>query len=173
MKSGIYKLRFSSGYVYIGKSVDIGERYKQHLEKFSRGTHSKKMQDHYNVWGIPSCEAVTLCHTDHIDLLESIWICYYHKQLGLNMLNTQFPAVDPDYQLLVDHSGLLHYSTAEHLRSLLDYEKKVEVLQSTIHDYRKNGKILPQELSRLKVLESRVLELESYKSLPWYRKIFN
>jgi hypothetical protein len=131
------------------------------------------MQDHYNIWGVPACEALVLSHPDHIDLLESIWICYYHKQLGCNMLNSQFPAVDPEYQLLVDHADLLQYSTADHVRGLKNYQVKVEQLESKIYRYKKQGKTLPEELQKLIELELKVAELEEYKALPWYRKIFS
>lgn len=172
MKSGIYLLTFSTATCYIGKSVDISVRYHQHLEKFRKGTHSKRMQAEYVRAGEPKCEVVCLAHPDHIDILESLYIDKYHRHYGDRLLNTQFPELPTHGELLMLHQHLLQYSTGDHIYTVIEYENKVQQLTETVKDYRKNGKILPKELELLRTLEQEVKALRAYRNLPWWSKIF-
>lgn len=172
MKSGIYLLTFNTRTCYIGKSVDIGVRYNQHLEKFRKGTHSKKMQAQYNLSGSPKCEALCLAHPDHLDILEAVYIDKYHKHYGDRLLNSQFPPVPPGGEVLLNHLELLQYSTGNHLTTLVNYNTKLNQANDLVNSYKKQGKILPHELDRLGQLEAEVLRLRNYRNLPWWRKIF-
>ena len=71
--SGVYQLQFSSGRTYIGKSVNITERFKQHMDKFRKGTAAKAMQNEYDCYGPPDINVLVLCHPDHVDIVES-WL---------------------------------------------------------------------------------------------------
>lgn len=74
MTSGVYKLTFASGKQYIGKSVDIETRWKQHADKFRKGTAAKLMQEEFNTYGFPDAEIVYRCHEDHLDIVEETMI---------------------------------------------------------------------------------------------------
>ena len=71
MTCGIYLLSFNdTDDVYIGKSKDIEKRYKEHLYSFNQGTASKKMQNAYNLFGIPEVHILKVAAEDNIDKLE-------------------------------------------------------------------------------------------------------
>jgi hypothetical protein len=161
MKSGIYILKFDSGYSYIGKSVDISARYKQHLNSLRRGNHTSELQSHYKVWGVPSCEVLELCHPDHLDVLERSWI-----SRGVNLLNTVYPDVPEHDSWVRSYSHVLENSTG----SLLKYMAET---QSELKTLRNQGMVLPGELDRLKELEKEVGDLQAYKSRSWWYKLWN
>ncbi len=161
MKSGIYVLRFNSGYSYIGKSIDIATRYKQHLNSLRRGNHTAELQAHYKTWGIPSCEVLELCHPDHLDVLERSWIAR-----GVNLLNTVYPD-PPDQDAWVrTYSHVLEHSTGSLLKYMSEKDRELRSLRSS-------GVVAPGELDRLKELEKEVESLRSYKSSSWWYKIWN
>lgn len=57
MVAGIYKLNFNNTTkVYIGQSKDIEYRYNYHKTSLKRGGASKKLQQAYKDFGIPSLE---------------------------------------------------------------------------------------------------------------------
>jgi group I intron endonuclease len=52
--SGIYALSFSGVQRYLGSSIDIQRRYKQHLNLLKRNAHgNRKLQSYYNKHGEP------------------------------------------------------------------------------------------------------------------------
>lgn len=87
MTCGIYKLTFSSGCFYIGKSIDIEKRWKQHFDSMAKGTHTKLLQAEYNRYGYPEKEIIFECHVDHIDIMEESLIARMRPPL-----NGTFPA---------------------------------------------------------------------------------
>lgn len=57
MTVGIYKLNFdNTDKVYIGQSVNIEKRFKEHLNLLSKGLGKHKLQEAYNTYGKPSLE---------------------------------------------------------------------------------------------------------------------
>lgn len=74
MTSGVYQLTFASGDTYIGKSINIEERWKQHMNKFYKGTAAKPMQAAFNRCGDPTGQILVECHEDHIDVVEACLI---------------------------------------------------------------------------------------------------
>lgn len=151
MTSGIYKLTFSSGKVYIGKSENIELRWQQHYASFVKNTHSKKMQREYNQYGNPEYEIVLYVHPDHIDIYESIYIQLYW---GPNCLNGNRPkpinAQDAEKYLkyydtvTINDTGAMMHSSLMHLQAMEQYCKK---LYETEHE--------------LKCSQHDVLELET------------
>lgn len=73
MTTGIYLLTFKKpvwGW-YIGKSVDIENRYSQHILSLTSGTHTKKLQDaFYKCKKPPELKILAECHKDWLDILE-------------------------------------------------------------------------------------------------------
>jgi hypothetical protein len=161
MKSGIYVLKFDSGYAYIGKSVDISSRYKQHLNSLRRGNHTSELQAHYKVWGIPRCEVLELCHPDHLDVLERSWI-----SRGVNLLNTVYHEPPHQDSWVRSHSHVLQHSTGTLLKNMVESARELK-------DLRRHGVVAPGELDRLRDLELEVASLRAYKSSSWWYKLWN
>lgn len=68
---GIYILKFNgSDKVYVGQSVDIYGRYKEHLSKLTRNQHQPKLSDAYKKYGVPILEIACECIPSELDKLE-------------------------------------------------------------------------------------------------------
>lgn len=70
MTTGIYKLTFSNGSFYIGQSIKIEKRYKDHLASLKNGTCSKKMYKAFKESGLPSLSILDICDIEELDLIE-------------------------------------------------------------------------------------------------------
>ena len=128
MNSGIYRLTFSSGKFYIGKSIDVDTRWKQHFNKFATNKAARPMQLEYEKCGLPKTEVIFNCHRDHIDILEEWLIDEYKCE---NMLNTTYPEVersDAGATLINKSKKLLQLSTFEHLEMLQARDSGTEKL---------------------------------------------
>ena len=79
MTIGIYKLNFKgTDKVYIGQSVNsVTARYKQHLSTLTRGDGSPKLQEAYNLYGLPSLELIEECNPSSINAREIYYIDRY------------------------------------------------------------------------------------------------
>lgn len=165
MDSGIYKLTFEDGSMYVGKSIDMLRRWKEHINKFQKGTAAKDLQHKYNCYGLPDHSILHICHPDHVDLLESIYIDRYWGSL----LNTTRSNLVPDYdkEFLLEHAENLEFSTADHIRTLvrkinelehseekynnlLNRDEFVKNLQEENEDLWKAVALNKQEITRLK-----------------------
>lgn len=89
--SGIYKITFiKNGKIYIGKSVDIAERIKQHI-KSSLGIDSLAKTQFYEVMKVNGAESFTFelleeVPKDRLLERESYWIKFYETDsYGFNM----------------------------------------------------------------------------------------
>lgn len=191
MQSGIYKLVFRSGKYYIGKSEDIQTRWKQHFASFEKGTHSKRMQEEFNVSGLPTCTILLECHRDHIDLLESMIIEEHRGSLSLNG-NSPKVVSQEERAALVDGMIMLKYSTAGHLEELrrLALElsaKEYECSQAGIRIsmLKTQGIRIPEEvISTIQDADALIQdqdaelaqlkeELNRYKNMPIWKRIFS
>jgi hypothetical protein len=116
MTSGIYKLTFNNDSVYIGKSIDMENRLKQHCDKFAKGTAAKNMQEAWNKYGLKEATGIIVAHPDHIDVLESYVINLYKKGHGDNLLNGVIPEciTEAEWNVFVRNEKLLEKSTVEH-----------------------------------------------------------
>lgn len=112
MATGIYQLVFSNKSVYIGQAQDIQARWRQHSDKFKRGTATQKMQAAYNNCGMPAFQVILECHKDYLDIMESYYINIINQYSGC--LNTSIPKLDPniDYEMLI-RNDLLKYSATD------------------------------------------------------------
>lgn len=95
MPSGIYQLEFETGERYIGQSVDIHQRWKQHADKLQKGTAAKPMQDAYHRSGydLPRAAIVIECHPDLLDEYEGMYINLWRPEL-----NTSIPGRREDWE---------------------------------------------------------------------------
>ena len=69
---GIYKLEFTDGSYYIGQSVNIVSRLKDHYRELLAGNHhSYKLQTKYNKLGLlPTHSIVTICAVGELNSIE-------------------------------------------------------------------------------------------------------
>lgn len=185
MTSGIYKLEFSNGLFYVGKSTDIKRRWKEHFTKFEKGTAAKPLQAAFNKYGFPSTEVLLYCHEDNIDVMEAAYIHVGLKQWGTNYcLNTSIPK-DP---------GFTSYDNTIVEKSLKDQMEYVKKLRSNIEQL--EGELEQQELdhqkemtliktgTRLRVIEQKlqdtilkeqklIEDLKRIQSRNWFQRLFN
>jgi group I intron endonuclease len=153
MKSGVYLLTFRNGSQYVGKSVDIERRWKEHVDAMRSGKAAKSVQYAFDTNGYPSAKILLECHTDHIDIMETYYIC--KLQPDLNTI-AGLAIEGDDLNILETYSDLLKHSTAEHIRWLADYDKQVNTLKEK---YVELEKFLAKE--RLKIdVENRIEELD-------------
>lgn len=155
MTSGIYQLTFSNGMRYIGKSVDIERRWKEHTNNFINKKAAAKLQTQYNQRGHPRAEVLLYCHKDHLDILEVYTIATRRPEL-----NTveELPISDDDYKALMQQSQLLEESTVEHI-------KLISALADHISDLEEQAKQQDAYIVELeKDVELEKLSVDAYES---------
>lgn len=195
MASGIYKLTFSSGKYYIGKSLDLETRWKQHFNKFATGKAARPMQLEYDRCGLPETEVLIYTHKDHIDILEELLI---DQEKGPDMLNTTYPQVertDDIVNLINESKQLLHLSTLEHLSIIRDNDartfeikNRAQEAEERVEAYKTRGYLINEDYMELvdKVqeyvdinedLQQEIHEhkayLEKLSRLSWWDRLFN
>lgn len=108
MTIGIYKLTFKdTDKVYIGQSVNIEKRFIEHISRANTGTASKKLQDAFQVFGVPTLNIIEECTEDILDELEDINIQIYNSVDG--GFNTCYTSLNkPDNTC--ENNGMSTYS---------------------------------------------------------------
>lgn len=77
---GIYKLNFcGTDKVYIGLSNDIHRRYRGHKSTLTKGAAPEKLQEAYNMYGMPSFEILFECEEEELDAYEKEIISIYNS----------------------------------------------------------------------------------------------
>lgn len=183
MTSGIYSIIFGGTLLYIGKSNDIERRWKEHTIKFRKGEAAKLLQDAYDTYGISKFNILLECHSDHIDLMESLFIW---ENWDKGLLNTTKPPElsEECINILLGNRSLLQLSTAEHIKCLNslkeDLERRNDIIQQKDGQYNNllNKNIYVKELlEKVKDLEFDVeLQTQIAKDLvdrPWFDRLFN
>lgn len=188
MASGIYRLTFSSGKFYIGKSLDLETRWKQHFNKFATGKAARPMQVEYDRCGLPETEAIYYCHQDHIDIMEE-WLIDEYK-CG-DMLNTTYPKITRTDEIatLINRSrDLLQLSTWEHLQLLDTLKQEVhrrtilqEAAEHETEQLRSEGYIMDSDYIEMVDLANdfknsllqKKAELTRLQNLSWWNRLWN
>lgn len=134
MTSGIYQLNFNDQAFYVGQSINIEVRWKQHFDKFRKGTAAKKMQDAYNTYGLPDVSILLECHKDYLDMMENFYIAANQSYSG--SLNTTAPPLDPDvnYTWLLNNRGLLTHSQFSIIKHAVDTTGENTALDNELVD---------------------------------------
>lgn len=166
MTCGIYKLDFGDDYYYIGKSINIEDRFKQHCTRLNNGTAAKLLQKAFNEYGTPSYKVVRQCHPDHLDVLEAIYISAYNN--SLYCLNSDIPEiVDKNITPFIlevlntdTHHTLLQMSMFEHLEEIAKLYTQLE----------KQKERYERKLSLEEAFYKE--ELTYIKSLPMYEGLY-
>lgn len=129
MNSGIYKLTFKSGMFYIGKSIDIPVRWRQHYDKLRRGKGAARLQQEFNIYRDYNQDVLFTCHPDHLDLVETYCLNHIDRTF---MLNTTFPApLSPEeYEPILTNQALLQYSTPTLIKTLAEQAATIKRLKS-------------------------------------------
>ena len=83
MTHGIYQLNFDT-LTYIGKSVNIEERYQSHLNDLKNNKHTKNIQGAYEAFGVPTLKILETVYQDPIRLSEreAYWVNNLKPQLN-------------------------------------------------------------------------------------------
>jgi hypothetical protein len=188
MASGIYRLTFSSGKFYIGKSLDLETRWKQHFNKFATGKAARPMQVEYDRWGLPDTEVMFYCHQDHIDIMEE-WLIDEYK-CG-DMLNTTYPKItrtDEVANLINRNNDLLKLSTWEHMQLLDTLKQEVarrtllqEAAEHETEQLRSEGYIMDSDYEQIvdvatdlrEELQNVQQQLKRLQNLSWWNRLFN
>lgn len=188
MASGIYRLTFSSGKFYIGKSLDLETRWKQHFNKFATGKAARPMQVEYDRCGLPKTEVIYHCHQDHIDIMEE-WLIDQFK-CG-DMLNTTYPKLERTEEVaevINNNRELLQFCTWDHLKLIAQSDTKIaqaeaaQVLaEEALQEYKDNGYIIDDDYKDLLELTNEFknrhfagkAELKRLKELSLWDRIFN
>lgn len=89
MTTGIYKLEFPSKLPYIGQSVNIENRYREHCRDMRNGNHYGKVQLEYNKYKeLPSIEILAECNIEELNTYENECIEIWDSvNNGLNTLS--------------------------------------------------------------------------------------
>lgn len=169
MNSGIYKLTFADGSIYIGKSVDITKRWGQHTKAFNKGTHTKKLQDAFSLYGMPKFEVIFECHPHHIDILETYFINAYWSD---SILNSTRPAdIEEDGHDVLEQfpDFVWDMSTFEHLLTWNTVKNRLVELEDKIKNSH-DAKYLDRLLEKNERLGN---ELTKLKNRGFWARVFN
>lgn len=153
--SGIYKLTFTNGDFYIGKSANIERRMCEHRDALHRGEAAAKLQKAYYACHDvpPNFEVLLECHPDHIDLMEA----YYIRRLRPKLNSTSGMKVsDVELDVLIANKEHLKHSTATFIMTILNQNARIYDLE---------------EGETIRKLRLRIRELEGEKA-PWYKRMF-
>ena len=144
MTSGIYKLTFPSGNFYIGKSNDIEKRWKQHIDKFSRGKHTRLMQAEFDLYREYDQEVFFSCHEDHIDIMEESIIARLNPTLNGTKCRDRLH-IEPEHEEIF--LGYFGMSTLEHIMLLHNTKNEVTELKDEISDLKTDAELAKIDFS--------------------------
>ncbi|MFI3219384.1 MAG: GIY-YIG nuclease family protein [Methylococcales bacterium] len=159
MTSGVYQLTFSSGDTYIGKSINIEERWKQHTNKMYKGTAAKNMQAAFNAYGAPMGRILRECHEDHIDVVESCFISRNKPTLNSDRPKDPYPDLTPE-QLDFLFDTYVHSArdlVAINQQDEAAAEREKEALNSTLRGIQKEMEGTIKDIAELEVLNARLI----------------
>jgi group I intron endonuclease len=142
VSSGIYKLIFSNGSFYIGRSVNIEGRYKDHCSVLQNNkAHNKKLKQTYALCGLPSLEIIETCTIEESKSREVYWISELNAMVdGLNISPGGDDILFGDKHPMAKYANSTVYNVVELLASSTpvyshkDIENLTGVTQSTIKD---------------------------------------
>lgn len=98
MTIGIYRLIFNgTDKCYIGQSINIEHRYKQHLNSFIVGNANSKMQEAYLLFGLPILDILCECRPDELNSIEAEAIEIFDSaNKGFNIYSSA--SITPSYK---------------------------------------------------------------------------
>lgn len=156
MTTGIYQLNFQGQAYYIGQSLDIDMRWRQHADKFRKGTAAQKMQQAYRDYGMPQGILLLECHKDYLDTMESYLIHEQKKRPGC--LNTSAPKLDEsiNYEWMLQNPQMLKFSAFDVMSQYVNIQHDHTDLQEKHDD-------LTHNFNREYMLHQATIELRDGK----------
>lgn len=151
MKTGIYKITFPSGNFYIGKSIDIDKRWKQHSDAFVKGKHTKNMQAEYDLYGDYTAEVLFECHEDHIDIIEESYIANLCPPLNGTKGRDRLASAADHLEIFLSYFNM---STLEHIVGLHNSKNTINNLKEKIAEKEHNISWLDEFIEKLKIQRS-------------------
>ena len=90
MTTGIYLISFpNTQKVYIGQSLNIPNRFRDHLNDMRNNREPKKLQEAYNTYGYPTCEILETTSIKDLNTKENYHIALWNSVIdGFNTLET-------------------------------------------------------------------------------------
>lgn len=128
---GVYKLCFSNGYYYIGRSMDIHKRYSQHCDKLIKQKHiNKNVQKAYNeTLKLPLLEIILLSDEYFLNRKEGR-IIEKHKEddfcLNKNGSVDRTPKTRRANKIVVERRILIDGLSRKEFKYILDKYKTVD-----------------------------------------------
>lgn len=180
MTSGIYQINFQDKAYYIGQSVNIEQRWQQHIEKMQQNKASKLMQTAYDYGGMPQFRVIFKCNKDYLDVLEAYFI--HNQRQYNNCLNTAIPKLDEtiDYEWLLSNPDLLQHPATQVLKVASGIADELKQLKLQYDDrYIKmklqqkrdeNEALIPQYHDQLHRAHQKI---EGLKNRNWFQRLFN
>lgn len=198
MNSGIYLLTFKDGSTYVGKSVNLKNRWQQHLDKLTKGKGASALQTAFDRNGhVFNAKVLFHCHPDYLDLMEGYYIDILKPTLNTTIPENRFKGMDEvEKELLLqwlDSSILDHLTLLNQQTNLIErYKDLEEVLSnkcSELSTRRSREEIAFDTANRISTLEQRLAmkqddlailqedldhnkELVKYYRRPWWKKLF-
>ena len=167
MTSGVYQLTFPNGDTYIGKSINVEERWKQHCNKMTKGTAAKNMQAAWNSHRNFNADILVECHEDHIDVVEASLIVRHRPTLNSDRPKDPFPDMD------VDSLCELFVTFKHSARELVAQKESISRagtiaqtnLNNSIKELKSENHSLHQEIKELVELNNDLLKVRSDEEL--------
>lgn len=181
--TGIYLLTFANLYTYVGQALDIVERVKQHGLSFVKGKASSKLQNAYNLYGIPTVSILSNCHRDKLDAMEAFYINLYNNEFSLNTKKPESTISLTNIDLVKAYAGesiedlytrVKHSSiVTERLKREVDYLTKSRSDEELQADVSSRISSLEEELKESTDYANNLkLRIEVYNKKPWYKRLF-
>lgn len=148
MTIGIYLLSFNgTDKVYIGQSINIEKRYKEHLWALPAGRENAKITKAYSLYGNPTLAILEECTQEYLSVLETQYIHEfdsYHN--GFNSSKEAIPVSRGE----------------KHFNSIYTNEKVYSVLQYLIRTPILTAREIAEELNVTKALVQSISSLVSH-----------
>ncbi len=169
MTTGIYRITFPDGSDYIGKSINVEERWRQHIDKMEKGTAAKPMQMKWDKYRDFKAELLIECHEDHIDILEETLIARLDPILNTSRPKDRMPGVyDEEFDTVIEYfkqSTLSHIEnlviTKEELQAAKKYNDELVAQLMKIRNKRNEEELAADIENRISNLNDLVEELDS------------
>lgn len=160
--SGIYKLEFTDGSYYIGQSVNLDTRDKDHLGALKNGSHfNYRVQTKYDTLGyLPSYTIIKLCTPSELNHYEGSLIdlkdplCLNIKagsdsNFGFNAPTAKYLTSDIEtaFFILIDNPGILHKDVADFVG--IDINTVHDISAGRNRVYTELSKVYPDKYAQL------------------------
>jgi hypothetical protein len=145
------------------------QRWCQHIDKMRKGTAAKSMQLEYNIAGTPSSEILLVCHKDHLDMMESMYINARLIQVPERMLNTSIPKdyTNAEIYTVTKNEEYLKYSIVQLIHQASTAKANISNLEDAIPYDVKSLKRQVQDLIQI----NQQLSVEANKS--WLQRLLS